>query len=92
MKETHLRVLWSSWSYRSPSIRAVQTREGLGSNLDPRFRVQGIFKIRSLGFRAFPELRFLEYFQGLGYFQGLEFGVLEDIGERQSLLEVGTCG
>lgn len=92
MKETHLRVLSSSWSYRSPSIRAVQTREGLGSNLDPRFRVQGIFKIRSLGFRAFPELRFLEYFQGLGYFQGLEFGVLEDIGERQSLLEVGTCG
>lgn len=92
MKETHLRVLSSSWSYRSPSIRAVQTREGLGSNLDPRFRVQGIFKIRSLGFRAFPELRFLEYFQELGYFQGLEFGVLEDIGERQSLLEVGTCG
>jgi hypothetical protein len=54
----------------------------LGSNLDPRFRVQGILKIRSLGFRVFPELRFLEYFQGLGYFQGLEFGVLEDIGER----------
>jgi len=64
----------------------------LGSNLDPRFRVQGIFKIRSLGFRVFPELRFLEYFQGLGYFQGLEFGVPEEIGERQSLLEVGMCG
>lgn len=66
-KETHLRVLSSWWSYRSPSTRAVQTREGFCSNLNPRFRVQGILKIRSIsrtqicgvfpGIRVFPGFR-----------------------------------